>query len=475
MNKEKLAELSIVEAGKKLVAGEVSSVELTRACLKNIEAKNDQLNAYVEVFDDVEKQARAADERRARGEAHPLLGIPLAIKDNILIEGRRVSAGSKMLKNYVATYDATVIKKLKSAGAVFLGRTNMDEFAMGSSTETSAFGPSRNPYDPSRVAGGSSGGSSSAVAAHMAIGSLGSETSGSIRQPASHTGLVGLKPTYGAVSRSGLIAMASSLDQIGPITKTVADAEVLFNTIRGLDPLDGTTLPDSAFSTVRRPKVVGVPRAFFAGGVSPDVLKRFEDALSSLRELGYEMRDVELSHAPISLAVYSIISRAEASTNLARFDGTRYGLSAEAKTLGELYANTRGAGFGDEVRRRILVGTYVLSAGYADEYYSKARTLRDLIRADFAQVFGPSGGVDAVVTPMCAAPAFLVGAKADPLAMYAEDIFAAPANLADIPAMSGPMGTVVRDGVSLPVGLNIMAPHGKDESLFSIAEDVESI
>src|SRR3989344_3790192 len=345
-----LNELSIAEAGKKLAIGEITAVELARACLAGIKKRNKDLNAYLEVFDDVEKQAEAADARRVKGESHPLLGIPLAIKDNILIEGRKAGAASKILENYVATYDATVITKLKSAGAVFLGRTNMDEFAHGSSTENSAYGPTKNPFDVERVPGGSSGGSAAAVAAHMALGALGTDTGGSVREPASFCGVVGLKPTYGAVSRSGLIAMGSSLDQAGPLARTVEDAELIFNAIRGIDP---------------------------------DVLQQFEKSLDTLRAKGYEVVDIELPLAGLALAVYYVIMPAEVSANLARFDGVRYGLSLKGESLVDDYAKTRGEGFGPEVRRRIMLGTYVLSSGYYDAYFGKATAARTKLRAEY--------------------------------------------------------------------------------------------
>lgn len=468
-----LSTLTITEARRALDAKEYTSLELTNAYLDAIREKNKSLNAYVEVWEDsAREEAKAADAAIARGDIMPLTGIPLANKDNILMEGRGASAASKMLMDYKATYDATVIQKLRAQNAVFLGRTNMDEFAMGSSTETSAYGPSKNPHDLTRIPGGSSGGASAAVAGNIALGALGSETCGSIRQPASHTGLVGLNPTFGAVSRNGLIAMGSSLDQIGPLTKTVADTKIIFDAIRGLDPLDSTSIPDSSFSKAGNPRVIGIPKAFFAQGVSPDVRERFDETLRGLEKAGYELRDIELPNASYALAVYCIISRAESSTNLARFDGIRYGLSVDADTVLEAYTKARSEGFGEEARLRVLVGTFVLSSGYMDAYYRKAVTVRELIRQELNAAFD---SVDAIVTPTCAAPAFVIGAKSDPLAMYAEDMFAAPADLADIPAMSVPMGTVVRDGVSLPVGFNIMGRYGGEETIFKVGEDVEKV
>lgn len=466
-----LSTLTIVEARRALDAKEYSALDLTNAYLEAIEKKDPEIHAYLEVWTDLAREeAKAADEMMARGESMPLTGIPLAIKDNILIEGRVVSAGSKILENYRASYDATVISKLKTQGAVFLGRTNMDEFAMGSSTENSAYGPSRNPRDLKRVPGGSSGGSAAAVAGNLALAALGSDTGGSIRQPAAHTGLVGLKPTYGAVSRSGLIAMGSSLDQIGPLTKTVADARILYDAIRGYDAKDSTSLPE-ADDTARAPHILGVPRAFLQKGIDADLLAVFEKTLERLKKAGYEIRDIDMPTLPYGLAVYYIIMPAEASTNLARLDGIRYGLSVPADTIFDVYSKTRAAGFGQETRRRILVGTFVLSSGYADAYYRKARAVRSVIRNEFRGVFEH---IDAVVLPTTPAPAFVLGTKTnDPLAMYAEDIFSVPVNLAGVPAISVPSGTVARDHTELPVGFQIIGAWGREESLFTIAEDID--
>ena len=469
-----LAKLTIFEARRSLDAKEYSALELANAYLKKIESENPKLNAYLEVWQDsAQREAREADTAIADGESKPLTGIPLAMKDNILIEGRRVSAASKILKNYTASYDATVTKKLKAQGAVFLGRTNMDEFAMGSSTENSAFGPSKNPRDLSRTPGGSSGGSAAAVAGTLALAALGSDTGGSIRQPAALCGLAGLKPTYGAVSRFGLIAMGSSLDQIGPLARTVADARILFEVIVGKDEKDSTSIQMQKQVVV--PHVIGVPSKFLESGVDADVLKQFESTLDLLKKRGYELRDIELPNIPHSLAVYYIIMPAEASTNLARFDGIRYGLSVTAERIEDVYKKTREEGFGSEVRRRILVGTFVLSSGYADAYYRKALAVREVIKADFARAFDLSaGGVDAIATPTTPTPAFKFGEKSDPLSMYAADIFTTPANLAGIPALSVPCGTVVRDGVSLPVGFQITSAAGMENALFTIGEAIES-
>ncbi|MEK7098304.1 MAG: Asp-tRNA(Asn)/Glu-tRNA(Gln) amidotransferase subunit GatA, partial [Patescibacteria group bacterium] len=455
-----------------LDAKEYSALNLTNAYLENIAAKDGEIHAYLEVWaDSAREEAKKADEMIADGKSQPLTGIPIAMKDNILIKGRIASAASKILENYRASYDATVTEKLRAQGAVFLGRTNMDEFAHGSSTENSAYGPTKNPRDTSRVPGGSSGGSAAAVAGGLALAALGSDTGGSIRQPAAHCGIVGLKPTYGAVSRFGLIAMGSSLDQIGPLTKTVEDAHIFFDAIQGHDAHDSTSLPDAPHET-KKPKILGVPRAFLASGMDPDVLQLFDATLEKLKTAGYEIRDVEMPTLPYGLAVYYVIMPAEVSTNLARFDGIRYGLSVPAETIGDVYTKTRGQGFGPEARRRILLGTFVLSSGYADAYYRKARAVRARIRDEFAKTFA---SVDAVVLPTTPAPAFKLGEKtADPLAMYAEDIFSVPVNLAGVPAISVPSGTVVREGKELPVGFQIIAPHGDEGTLFTIGAAVEN-
>ncbi len=463
--------LSIIEALQKLEAKEISSLDLVRACKVSIDEKNGSMNAYLEVFEDIEEQAKEADARRAKGEKGALLGIPLAIKDNILIEGRRVSAASKILENYVATYDATAIKKLKDAGAVFMGRTNMDEFAMGGSTENSAFGVTRNPHDESRVPGGSSGGSAAALAANMALGAFGTDTGGSVREPASFCGLVGLKPTYGAVSRFGIIALGSSLDQVGPFARTVADAELLFSVTRGQDPLDSTTIGESTYQKIPETKRIGVPRALLKEGVDADVLAQFEESLKKLESLGYTIVDVEIPSAALALAIYYIIMPAEASTNLARFDGVRYGLSLKGESLFADYAKTRGVGLGPEPRRRSMLGTYVLSAGYYDAYYGKATAARAQLTREMVAALS---GCDAVVTPTAPCPATKIGEKSDPLSMYLMDIFTVTANLTGNPALSVPMGTVVREGTHLPVGIQFTAPHGDEAILFSIGKTFEA-
>lgn len=466
-----LTTLTLTEARKKLDAKEITSVDLVKAHLEATKQRNAELNVYLEVFeDDAIAQAEAADARIAKGESQALLGIPLAIKDNILIKGHIASAASKILSNHKATYDATVIAKLKVQGAVFVGRANMDEFAMGSSTENSAYGPTKNPHDVTRVPGGSSGGSAASVAANLALGALGTDTGGSIRQPASLCGVVGLKTTYGMVSRFGAIAMGSSLDQIGPFGKTVADAKIIFDAIKGYDKNDSQSLPDEPLPT-KKPKVIGVPRSFLAQGSDPDVLERFEAALSALKAQGYEVRDIDMPSLSYALAVYYIIMPAEVSTNLARFDGIRYGASVQGATAEEIMSRTRGAGFGKESRRRILVGTFVLSSGYADAYYRKALKVQDMIRSEYAKAFAE---VDVIATPTSPVPAFKIGEKAsDPLAMYAADIFTVPVNIAGVPAISVPCGTVERDGTKLPVGIQFTATHRGEETLFAVGMDVE--
>lgn len=467
-----ISNVTIAEARRALDAKEYSALDLTEAYLKAIREKNDELHAYLEVWEEsAREEAKRADTMIAKGEQKPLTGIPLAIKDNILIEGRIASSASKILEHYRASYDATVIEKLKEQGAVFLGRTNMDEFAMGSSTENSAYGPTKNPHDTSRVPGGSSGGSAAAVAGNLALAALGSDTGGSIRQPASHCGITGLKTTYGTVSRFGLMALGSSLDQIGPLTNSVEDARIIFDAIRGHDAKDSTSVPEDFYAARTAKKVIGVPRAFVGKGVDQDVLELFEKTLKELEGKGYEIRDIEMPNLPYALAVYYVIMPAEASTNLARYDGIRYGLSVPAGEIGEVYEKTRGTGFGPETRRRILIGTFVLSSGYADAYYRKAKAVRELIRGDFERAFEE---VDAIALPTSPNPAFKIGEKAsDPLSMYVEDIFSVTANLAGVPAISIPAGFAEREGKKLPVGFQLIGAHGGEEMLFAISKEIE--
>jgi aspartyl-tRNA(Asn)/glutamyl-tRNA(Gln) amidotransferase subunit A len=471
-----LNELSIVEATRGLRAKECSVRELWDACASAARERNSELNAYLELFeaDDAAMAAAQAciNSEIAGGEAAPpLCGIPLAIKDNILIQGHITSAASKMLENYTATYDATVITKLKEAGALFLGRANMDEFAMGSSTEHSAFGAAKNPIDPSRVPGGSSGGSAAAVAAHMAIAALGTDTGGSIRQPAAHTELVGLKPTYGAVSRYGAIALGSSLDQIGPIAKTVADTKLLHETLAGHDLMDATTNPENVFPMRAHTATmcIGVPRAFIEG-VDADVREAFERTLAALEAAGHTLVDIELPTSTYALPVYYVIMPAEASTNLARYDGIRYGLAKRGATLLDDYIQSKTEGFGAETQRRILLGTFVLSSGYIDAYYRKAEAARNVLRAEYNRAFEQC---DVIAFPTTPSPAFKFGEKSnDPVSMYLEDVFTVTANLTGMPALSVPMGKVKRDGTSLPIGMHFTAPHGDEAALFKIGAAV---
>lgn len=465
--------LTIKKAHEALKRGDFSAVELTQAYLDVIAKKNKEINAYLEVFDDALESAKKADEMIKSGKAGLLTGIPCAVKDNILIQGKVASSASKILENYRATYDATVISKLKNEGVVFLGRTNMDEFAMGASTERSAFGVTRNPLDTERVPGGSSGGSAAAVAMDGALFALGSDTGGSIRQPASFCGLVGLKPTYGAVSRYGLMAMASSLDQIGPIAKTVGDAEIVFRAIYGQDSRDGTTISDGTYEKKKlgsKKPIIGIPRVFLGGdGIDKASLKIFEKAVETLKERGYETKDIQLPNIAYSIATYYIIVPAEVSSNMARYDGVRYGLHVSGKDGIDDYFKTRQAGLGREVIRRILLGTYVLSSGYYDAYYNRAGAVRKMITEDFLKAFED---VDLIATPTTVGPAFKIGQKNnDPVSMYLEDIFTSPANLTGLPAMSLPAGTVAVHGKDLPVGIHLIARHGNEETIFEAGKD----
>lgn len=465
-----LKSLTIKKAHEDIKGGKYSAVDLAKAYLNEINKKNKEINAYLEVFSDVLEQAKQADERFKNGTATLITGIPFAIKDNILIKGRIASSASKILENYHASYDATVIDKLKKEGVVFLGRTNMDEFAMGGSTENSAYGVTKNPYDIARVAGGSSGGSAASIAMDGALAALGSDTGGSIRQPASFCGLVGLKPSYGHVSRYGVMAMGSSLDQIGPFAKTVTDAEIIFNSIKGTDIKDSTTIKEDTYTVKENKKRIGIPRHFLNGdGISKDVMKNFEASLDKFKNLGYEIVDIELPNIAYSLSVYYVIMPAEVSSNLSRFDGMRFGLHKDGKDGIEDYFESRGTGFGKEVRRRVLLGTYVLSSGYYDAYYNRANALRKVITDDFLRAFEK---VDIILTPTTPAPAFKIGEKiSDPVAMYLEDIFTVTANLTGMPAISIPSGHSEISGKNLPLGLQMTAIHGNEKILFDIGKE----
>lgn len=471
-----LTKLTIKSTHDHLSKGDFSATDLAKSYLKNIEEKNTDINSYLEVFDDVLNQAEVADDIIKKGDSHILTGVPVAVKDNILIKGRRASAASCMLEGYKAVYDATVIEKLKNRSAVFLGRTNMDEFAMGSSTENSAFGVTKNPHSLSHVVGGSSGGSAAALAMDGALGSIGSDTGGSIRQPAAFCGVVGLKPTYGAVSRYGLMSMASSLDQVGTFGKTVEDAELLFDAVKGYDDMDSTSVPDNIKSVIGEPNnnklTIGVPTEFISG-VDPDVLQNFNDSLDALRADGHEVIDIKLDNMKYSLAVYYIVMPAEVSSNLARFDGVRYGLYKEGKDIIDNYSKSRGAGFGVEVERRILLGTYVLSSGYSDAYYNKANMLRRVITTEFENIFKE---VDVIATPTTTTPAFKIGEKKDdPLQMYLADIFTVPANIAGLPSISVPSGFAKREDKDLPIGIQFMAPAFGEKLLFQAGKNIEKL
>jgi aspartyl-tRNA(Asn)/glutamyl-tRNA(Gln) amidotransferase subunit A len=466
-------ELTIAQAREKFDHGDVSSVDLTAACLKEIESRNPSLNAFLEVWrESALEEAKRSDERRAAGEVFgPMDGIPLAVKDNILVEGRGCSAASKILENYVAVRDATVIRKLKAQGAVFLGRTNMDEFAMGSSTENSAFGPTRNPRDPERVPGGSSGGSAAVAAADLCLAALGSDTGGSIRQPASFCGVVGLKPTYGRVSRSGLMAMASSFDQIGPIAKTVEDAALLFGAIEGQDPFDQTTVDAEPFEPAWRERLegirIGLPKQAWGQGIDHDVRSAVEGAVSVLKRLGAEIVDADLPYSDEVLAVYYVVMPSEASANLSRYDGMRYGAREHASTLLETYLETRGENIGREARRRILLGTYALSAGYYDAYYKKAKRVQTLIRNAYASALTRA---DVLLTPTAPTVAYVIGEKADdPLSMYLGDLFTVGANVTGLPAVSVPCA----DAGRLPVGMHLTGRAFDEATLLSVARAYE--
>jgi aspartyl-tRNA(Asn)/glutamyl-tRNA(Gln) amidotransferase subunit A len=453
--------LTLCEAAEGLKRKAFSSVELTRAVLDAIREKDGALGAYLSVDEEgALGQAAAADAARAAGAGGDLLGVPVAVKDLINVEGQPCTCASRILEGYVSPYDATVSARLRRAGAVFAGRTNMDEFAMGSSTEASAFKATRNPHDPARVPGGSSGGSAAAVAGGEAVAALGTDTGGSIRQPASFCGCVGLKPSYGRVSRYGVTAYASSLDQVGPMTKTVEDAAVLLQALAGVDPRDGTTLgapvPDyrAALGGGLKGVRIGLPKEYFIEGTDPEVMAAVRGAVDAAAKAGAEIVEVGLPHTEYAIAVYYIVATAEASANLARFDGVRYGhRAASPESVFDLYARSRAEGFGTEVKRRVILGTYVLSSGYYDAYYGRAQKVRTLIRRDFAEAFKTC---DVLFTPVAPTAAYRIGeACDDPLKMYLGDIFTVPANLAGICGLSVPCG---RTAEGLPVGLQILGP-----------------
>ncbi|MYD08844.1 MAG: Asp-tRNA(Asn)/Glu-tRNA(Gln) amidotransferase subunit GatA [Chloroflexi bacterium] len=465
-----LTSLTISDALELMRAGDISARELTEAHLQRIEALDPALGAYLTVTDDLARQqAAAADAARAAGDERPLLGIPIALKDVLSTRGIETTCGSRILKGYEPIYDATVVTRLREAGAVLLGKLNMDEFAMGSSTENSAYFPTRNPWNLERVPGGSSGGSAAAVAANMALATLGTDTGGSIRQPASFCGVSAIKPSYGRVSRYGLIAYGSSFDQAGPFARTVEDLARTLGVIAGHDPLDSTSMPSAAPDYVAglagdvRGLRIGLPREYFAEGLQPEVETAVRAAAAHLESLGAEVRELSFEHADYCLPAYYIIAMAEASANLARYDGVRFGARVEGADLIDSYKKTRGAGFGEEVKRRIMLGTYTLSAGYYDAYYGKAQAARTLIRGDFDAMFA---GVDALLAPVAPTTAFKFGeVTRDPMRMILADVLTISANLAGICGLSLPCGF---DAGGLPIGMQLLGAPFTEERLLRL-------
>jgi aspartyl-tRNA(Asn)/glutamyl-tRNA(Gln) amidotransferase subunit A len=468
--------LTIHEAHELLKERQISSVELTGAVFERIEKVEEKVSAYLTLARDrAMAEAEAADKLIGEGQWGPLTGIPLAIKDILCTEGIRTTCGSKILENFIPPYDSTVVKKLRTGNAVLVGKTNLDEFGMGSSTEHSAFFLTHNPWDLTRIPGGSSGGSAAAVAADECMGAIGSDTGGSIRQPAAHCGVVGLKPTYGRVSRFGLVAFASSLDQIGPITKDVTDCALLMSQISGFDARDSTSVsrpvPDyaRALASGLEGLVAGIPKEYHVKGLDGEVSQALDDAIKVIEGLGATCRDVSLPHTEYAVATYYLVAPAEASSNLARYDGVRYGLrDTTSADLMEMYRNTRSKGFGPEVQRRIIIGTYALSAGYYEAYYGKASQVRTLIMEDFTKAFQTC---DVLLAPVTPTPAFKLGEKLDdPLSMYLSDVFTLPPSLAGIPGLSVPCG-FSREG--LPIGLQILGKHFDEEKLIRVGYNFE--
>jgi len=468
-----LAKLTIKDVKIGLKEKRFSAVELCKAHLQVIKKQDKKLKAFLTVTDELAlEQAAAVDKKIQKGERlSDLAGVPIAIKDNILVRGEKCTAGSKILQDYIAPYNATVVDKLTELGVVIVGKTNLDEFAMGASTENSAFFPTHNPHDLARVPGGSSGGSAVSVAADLSVCALGSDTFGSIRQPASFCGVVGLKPTYGAVSRYGLIAMSSSLDQIGPITKNVSDADIIFNAIKGRDPKDATSVELSGYSSELDPKklCIGIAEDFFAQGIDRGVKDIIENAIKKFTDKGAEILKITLPHIKYSVPAYYISTPSEISANLARYDGIKYGLSESADNLLNTYLQSRGKGLGDEVKRRIMLGTYALSAGYYDAYYLKAQKIKTLIRQDFEKAFKK---VDIILAPTTPTTAFKIGEKInDPVSMYLCDIFTGPANFGGLCAISVPAGEVN----GLPVGLQIMANSFEEDKVLKVGKFFEGL
>jgi aspartyl-tRNA(Asn)/glutamyl-tRNA(Gln) amidotransferase subunit A len=472
----KLNQLTIHELQKKLREGETTSLAITESVFERIDAVEEKVNAYITLTkESALREAETADRAIKSGNMSELMGIPIAIKDVMCTNGVRTTCGSRILETFVPPYDSTVVKKLKDDGAVFLGKTNMDEFAMGSSTETSYFGVTRNPWDLERVPGGSSGGSAVVVAADQCIASLGSDTGGSIRQPAALCGVVGLKPTYGRVSRFGLVAFASSLDQIGPLTKDVEDCAIMMNAISGYDPNDSTSVPADVpdyrdfLSRGIEGWTVGIPKEYFIEGIDPEISDAIEAVIKDIETLGGKCREISLPYTEYCVAVYYIVAPSEASSNLARYDGVRYGYrSDQGKDLMEMYKMSRSDGFGAEVKRRIMIGTYALSSGYYDAYYRKASQVRALMKKDFERAFETC---DVIVTPVTPIPPFKIGEKMDnPLQMYLTDIFTISVNLAGIPGISVPCGFTKEN---LPIGVQFLAPHFGEGKLLQVASAYE--
>lgn len=468
--------LTIHELQGMLATGQVSAVEVTRDVLDRIEKVEDKVRSYITLDPELAlRQAEAADKKLKDGTGGPLCGIPLSIKDVLCTDGMRTTCGSRILENFVPPYDATTVAKLKKAGAVLIGKVSMDEFAMGSTSENCAFGSPRNPWNTGYICGGSSGGSAASVAAGECIASLGTDTGGSIRQPASHCGVVGLKPTYGRVSRYGLVAFASSLDQVGPLTKDVADCAQMMNVISGYDANDSTSVPlevpdfRKALTEGLQGMTIGIPKEYFTKGLNPEVEKNVQKGIALLREAGAETVEVSLPHTDYCVAVYYLIAPAEASSNLARYDGVKYGFrDMSSELLLDMYRNSRSQGFGDEVKRRIIIGTYALSSGYYDAYYKKASQVRTLIIEDYRKVFETC---DVLVSPVAPTPAWKLAEKFDdPLSVYLSDILTISANLAGIPGISVPCGF---SGEGLPIGLQIQGAHFQEEKLLNVAYSLE--
>lgn len=473
----KLSQLSLAQIAQGLAAKSYSSVEVTQYFLKRIQHYNAELNSFITVCEESALlAAQQADLLRAAGQAGPLTGLPYATKDIFCTDGIKTSCGSKMLDNFIAPYNATVTQKLQDAGMVMLGKTNMDEFAMGSSNENSFYGPVQNPWQPEYVPGGSSGGSAAAVAARLAPAATGTDTGGSIRQPAALCGLTGLKPTYGRVSRFGMIAFASSLDQGGPLTQTAEDAAMMLNVMAGFDARDSTSVnqsvPDytAGLNNSIAGLTIGVAKEHFAAGLNSDIAQRVEAAIKELEKLGCTIKEISLPNTHLGVSAYYVVAPAEASSNLARFDGVRYGYRCEnPQSLEDLYKRTRGEGFGDEVKRRIMIGTYALSSGYYDAYYLQAQKIRTLIRNDYAAAFAE---VDCIISPTTPTVAFKIGEKvADPVSMYLSDIYTIGVNLAGLPGMSIPVGFVDQ----LPVGMQLVGNYFDEARLLNIAHQYQQV